>query len=49
MTPAGTENAFAYLRKLIYDNCAIVLEADKRYLLEARLTPMLTRERLASV
>ncbi|HET6146320.1 MAG TPA: protein-glutamate O-methyltransferase CheR [Polyangia bacterium] len=48
MTPAGSENAFAYLRKLIYDNCAIVLEADKRYLLEARLTPMLTRERLTS-
>ena len=48
MTPAGSENAFAYLRKLIYDNSAIVLEADKRYLLEARLTPMLTRERLAT-
>jgi chemotaxis protein methyltransferase CheR len=48
MTPAGSENAFTYLRKLIYDNCAIVLEADKRYLLEARLTPMLTRERLAT-
>jgi chemotaxis protein methyltransferase CheR len=48
MTPAGSENAFAYLRKLIYDNCAIVLEADKRYLLEARLTPMLTHERLAT-
>jgi chemotaxis protein methyltransferase CheR len=48
MTPAGSEQAFAYLRKLIYDNAAIVLEADKRYLLEARLGPMLTRERLTS-
>jgi chemotaxis protein methyltransferase CheR len=48
MTPGGTENAFAFLRKLIYDNSAIVLEADKRYLLEARLGPMLTRERLSS-
>jgi len=48
MNPAGSDNAFAYLRKLIYDNSAIVLEADKRYLLEARLGPMLTRERLAS-
>jgi chemotaxis protein methyltransferase CheR len=48
MNPAGSDNAFAYLRKLIYDNSAIVLEPDKRYLLEARLGPMLTRERLAS-
>ncbi len=48
MTPAGSEHAFAYLRKLIYDNCAIVLEADKQYLLEARLGPMLTREQLKS-
>lgn len=48
MTPAGSESAFAYLRKLIYDNSAIVLEADKRYLLEARLGPVLTRERMAS-
>jgi chemotaxis protein methyltransferase CheR len=49
MTPAaGSEQAFAYLRKLIYDSSAIVLEADKRYLLEARLGPMLAKERLAS-
>jgi chemotaxis protein methyltransferase CheR len=48
MTPAGSEQAFAYLRKLIYDNSAIVLEADKQYLLEARLGPMLTREHLKS-
>jgi chemotaxis protein methyltransferase CheR len=48
MTPAGSEQAFAFLRKLIYDNSAIVLEADKQYLLEARLGPMLTREQLKS-
>ena len=47
-TAAGSEQAFAYLRKLIYDSSAIVLEADKRYLLEARLGPMLTIERLGS-
>ena len=48
MTPAGSEQAFAFLRKLIYDNSAIVLEADKQYLLEARLGPMLSREQLKS-
>jgi chemotaxis protein methyltransferase CheR len=48
MAATGSEQAFAFLRKLIYDNSAIVLEADKRYLLEARLGPMLTREHLGS-
>ena len=48
ITAAGSEQAFAFLRKLIYDNSAIVLEADKRYLLEARLGPMLMREKLGS-
>ena len=49
ITPAaGSEQAFAYLRKVIYDASAIVLESDKRYLLEARLGPMLVREKLAS-
>jgi len=48
MTPAGSEQAFAYLRKLIYENSAIVLEADKQYLLESRLGPMLAREQLKS-
>jgi chemotaxis protein methyltransferase CheR len=47
MTPAaGSEQAFAYLRKVIYDASAIVLEQDKRYLLEARLGPMLVREQI---
>jgi chemotaxis protein methyltransferase CheR len=44
----GSEQAVTFLRKLIYDGSAIVLEADKRYLLEARLGPVLARERLAS-
>lgn len=48
LTAAGSEQAFAYLRKLIYDSSAIVLEPDKRYLLEARLNPLLVREQLAS-
>jgi chemotaxis protein methyltransferase CheR len=48
ISTAGSDQAFAFLRKLIYDNSAIVLEADKRYLLEARLGPMLTRETLGS-
>ena len=47
MTPAaGSDQAFAYLRKVIYDASAIVLEQDKRYLLEARLGPMLVREQI---
>ena len=47
MTPAaGSDQAFAYLRKVIYDASAIVLEQDKRYLLEARLGPMLIREQI---
>jgi chemotaxis protein methyltransferase CheR len=45
---SGSEQAFAFLRKLIYDDSAIVLEADKRYLLEARLGPMLKVENLGS-
>ena len=49
ITPAtGSDQAFDYLRKLVYDNSAIVLESDKRYLLEARLRPMLVREQMTS-
>jgi chemotaxis protein methyltransferase CheR len=44
----GSDRAFDYLRKLIYDSSAIVLESDKRYLLEARLRPVLLRERMSS-
>jgi chemotaxis protein methyltransferase CheR len=44
----GSEQSFDYLRKLIYESSAIVLEADKRYLLEARLRPVLQREQMTS-
>jgi chemotaxis protein methyltransferase CheR len=44
----GSDQAFDYLRKLIYESCAIVLESDKRYLLEARLRPVLLREQMSS-
>jgi chemotaxis protein methyltransferase CheR len=44
----GSEQAFDYLRRLIYESSAIVLESDKRYLLEARLRPMLLREQMGS-
>lgn len=49
MTPAtGSDQAFDYLRRLIYESSAIVLESDKRYLLEARLRPVLLREQMGS-
>jgi chemotaxis protein methyltransferase CheR len=44
----GSEQSFDYLRKLIYESSAIVLEPDKRYLLEARLRPVLQSEQMAS-
>jgi chemotaxis protein methyltransferase CheR len=44
----GSEQAFDYLRRLIHQTSAIVLEPDKRYLLEARLRPVLLREQLSS-
>jgi chemotaxis protein methyltransferase CheR len=44
----GSDQAFDYLRRLIYESSAIVLESDKRYLLEARLRPVLVREQMAS-
>jgi chemotaxis protein methyltransferase CheR len=44
----GSDQAFSYLRRFIYESSAIVLEADKRYLLEARLRPVLAREQMSS-
>lgn len=44
----GTDQAFEYLRRVIYESSAIVLESDKRYLLEARLRPLLLREQMSS-
>jgi chemotaxis protein methyltransferase CheR len=46
--PSGSGAAVDYLRKMIYDGAAIVLDEDKRYLLEARLGPLLLGERLRS-
>lgn len=40
---------FEYLRKLMKDNAAIVLDEDKQYLAESRLAPLLTREGFPSV
>jgi chemotaxis protein methyltransferase CheR len=45
---SGSGAAFDYLRKMIYDRAAIVLDEDKRYLLEARLGPLLLGEGLRS-
>lgn len=40
--PAGmiNEHDFSYIRKLVYDNSAIVLEAGKEYLVDSRLNPL---------
>jgi chemotaxis protein methyltransferase CheR len=40
---------FEYLRKLLRDNAAIVLDADKQYLAESRLAPLINREGFSSV
>ena len=34
------EHDFAYIRKLVYDNSAIVLETGKEYLVDSRLNPL---------
>jgi len=44
----GSDQAFDYLRKMVHERAAIVLDQDKRYLLEARLGPLLLSERLGS-
>jgi chemotaxis protein methyltransferase CheR len=40
---------FEYLRKLMRDNAAIVLDEDKQYLAESRLAPLLSGEGFGSV
>ncbi len=40
---------FSYIRKLVYDNSAIVLEPGKEYLVETRLNTLLLREGLDSI
>jgi chemotaxis protein methyltransferase CheR len=40
---------YLYLRKLIHDEAGLVLEDDKDYLVESRLTPVVQQEGLASI
>jgi CheR methyltransferase-like protein len=40
---------FDYVRTLALDNAAIVLEADKQYLVETRLTPLAEKEGYGSL
>lgn len=44
----GDQTAFAYLRRLIYDSSAIVLDGQKDYLFESRLGTILRQESLPS-
>jgi chemotaxis protein methyltransferase CheR len=44
-----TDQDFDYIRKLLQERSAIVLEADKRYLVESRLTPLCRRLKIASI
>lgn len=40
MASMVNEHDFAYVRKLVYDNSAIVLETGKEYLVDSRLNPL---------
>lgn len=40
---------FDYIRKLVYDKSAIVLEAGKEYLVESRVLPLVQKEGLNSI
>ncbi len=46
---AITENDFNFLKKLVYDQSAIVLETGKEYLVESRLQPLAQKEGLKSI
>jgi chemotaxis protein methyltransferase CheR len=48
VVPAQTQAAFDSLRRLIYAASAIVLERNKDYLFESRLSPLLVEEGLSS-
>jgi chemotaxis protein methyltransferase CheR len=48
LTPAPPPAASSYLRKLIQQSSAIVLDANKDYLLQARLWPLVKREGMGS-
>jgi len=40
---------FDYIRKIVYDNSAIVLNKGKEYLVEARMQPLVTQQGLDSI
>jgi chemotaxis protein methyltransferase CheR len=46
---SNSDADFEFVRKLIYERSAIVLEPSKAYLVDARLTPIVRREGLASL
>lgn len=44
-----TSNAFALLQRFLRETCGMVVEEERRYLLEDRLKPLLRAEKLASI
>lgn len=44
-----TSNAFALLHRFLRDSCGMIVEEERRYLLEDRLKPLLRAEKLASI
>ena len=44
-----TPESFAYLSKIIYEHSAIVLTAGKEYLVESRLSPLVTQHEFANI
>jgi chemotaxis protein methyltransferase CheR len=44
-----TEQEFDFIRQLLLERSAIVLEADKRYLVETRLAPLVRQLKLSSI
>jgi chemotaxis protein methyltransferase CheR len=44
-----TDQEYDYIRKLLQDQSAIALDADKRYLVESRLAPLLRQQSLGSI
>ncbi len=44
-----TDQDFDAIRKLLHERSAIALDASKRYLVESRLTPVLRRNKMASI
>jgi chemotaxis protein methyltransferase CheR len=44
-----TDQDFDFIRKLLQDRAGITLEADKQYLVESRLTPIVRQLQLASI